>query len=76
MPAARKAVEIAPMPVDRQRGGSASPTYASAAAAKLDATKPCTHRNSATIGSDHAVASPAVTIARTAIPDTRIGLRP
>ncbi len=50
--------------------------YARPAAAKLAATRPCTKRSTATIGSDGAIASPAVAIASTAIPGTRICLRP
>jgi hypothetical protein len=40
MPADKKAVDIAPIPVARHLGGRASPTYASAAAEKLAATNP------------------------------------
>ena len=76
MPATRKAVEMAPIPTDRHRSGSASPTYASADAAKLAANKPCTLRRSAIMGSDDAAASAAVAIARAAIPGTKIALRP
>jgi hypothetical protein len=76
MPATRKAVEMAPIPTDRHRSGSASPTYASAAAANLAANKPCTLRRSAIMGSDDAAASAAVAIARAAIPGTKIALRP
>jgi hypothetical protein len=64
------------MPVDRQRGGSASPTYASATTAKLAATRPWTLRSTATIGSDDAAAKPAVASASATIPGTKIGLRP
>ena len=76
MPADRKAVDIAPIPVDRQRGGNASPTYASAAVEKLAATKPWMVRSTATIGNEDASAKPAVAIASRTIPGTRIGLRP
>jgi hypothetical protein len=76
MPATRNAVDMAPIPVDRHRGGSASPTYANATAAKLAASKPCTMRSTPTTGSDDAAARPAVAIASAAIPGTRITLRP
>jgi hypothetical protein len=76
MPADRNAVDIAPIPVDRQRGGSASPTYANAAAEKLAAKKPWIVRSTATIDNEDAAAKPAVAIARTAMPGTMIGLRP
>ena len=67
---------MAPIPVDRHRGGSASPTYARATAAKLAASKPCTLRSTATIGSDDAADRLAVATASAAIPGTRTGLRP
>ena len=76
MPADRKAVDIAPIPVDRQRGGRASPTYAKATVEKLAATRPWMARSTATIVSEDAAAKPAVAIASTTIPGTRIGLRP
>ena len=76
MPADRKAVDIAPIPVGRHRGGSASPTYAKATVEKLAARKPWMLRSTATIGSEEAAAKPAVAKASTAIPGTRIGLRP
>ena len=76
MPATRKAVATAPMPVERQRRGSASPTYASVTAAKLAASRPWTARSTPTMVIDEASDRAAVAIANATIPGISTGLRP